>query len=147
LNASASRAIFINAVTAFSTFPLTAIFIACGQDVANVANAAVGVSTLEMEDDGSLWVSVHLPALTIATVKAILVALFFMHLLHDKKVNAIIAVAGFLFLGIFLMFCLIDAESRDGLQPRNLPAMDKGFTPVPDTLNPLLTAPPKPSAD
>ena len=43
-------------------------------------------------------------ALFIATIKAILVALFFMHLLYDKPVNAIIAVAGFLFLGIFLMF-------------------------------------------
>ncbi len=38
-------------------------------------------------------------ALAIATVKAALVALFFMHLRWDKPVNAIIAVAGFLFLG------------------------------------------------
>jgi cytochrome c oxidase subunit 4 len=82
-------------------------------------------------------------ALFIATIKAILVALFFMHLLTDKKVNAIIAGAGFMFLGIFLMFCLIDAQSRDGLQPHNMPNMEKGFTPVPDTLNPLLAAPPK----
>ena len=34
-------------------------------------------------------------ALTIATIKATLVALFFMHLRHDKPVNALIAVAGF----------------------------------------------------
>src|SRR5262245_11190335 len=47
-------------------------------------------------------------ALTIATIKATLVALFFMHLLTDKPVNAIIAGAGFLFLGVFLGFCLID---------------------------------------
>jgi caa(3)-type oxidase subunit IV len=85
-------------------------------------------------------------ALTIASIKAILVALFFMHLLNDKKVNAIIAGAGFMFLGIFLMFCLIDTESRVNLLPHNMPNMEKGFTPVPDTLNPLLTAPPKPSA-
>ncbi len=84
-------------------------------------------------------------ALFIATIKAILVALFFMHLLTDKKVNAIIAMAGFLFLGIFLMFCLIDAQSRVNLQPRNMPAMEKP-TPVPDTLNPLLAAPPKAAA-
>jgi len=37
-------------------------------------------------------------ALAIATVKATIVALFFMHLLHDKPVNAVVAVAGFLFL-------------------------------------------------
>jgi cytochrome c oxidase subunit IV len=61
-------------------------------------------------------------ALTIATIKATLVALFFMHLLHDKPVNALIAVAGFIFLGLFLMFTLLDFDSRQDYQPRNLPA-------------------------
>ncbi|MBX9604403.1 MAG: cytochrome C oxidase subunit IV family protein [Bryobacteraceae bacterium] len=51
-------------------------------------------------------------ALTIATIKASLVALFFMHLKYDKPVNALIAVSGFLFLGLFLLFPLIDFESR-----------------------------------
>lgn len=59
-------------------------------------------------------------ALTIATIKATIVGLFFMHLLHDKPVNAIIAVSGFLFLGIFLMFDFIDITSRNNLQPTNL---------------------------
>lgn len=58
-------------------------------------------------------------ALLIATIKASLVALFFMHLKSDKPVNAIIACAGFLFLGIFLMFCVIDFSSRENLQPVN----------------------------
>jgi hydroxymethylglutaryl-CoA reductase (NADPH) len=47
---------------------LAAIFIACGQDVANIVNASVGVSTLELERDGGLYASVHLPSLTVATV-------------------------------------------------------------------------------
>jgi len=47
---------------------LAAIFIACGQDVANVANAAVGVTDFEVIDGGDLHVSVTLPALTVATV-------------------------------------------------------------------------------
>ena len=59
-------------------------------------------------------------ALTIATIKATIVSLFFMHLLHDKPVNAIIALAGFLFLGIFLMFDFIDIGSRNDLKPTNL---------------------------
>jgi len=59
-------------------------------------------------------------ALTIATIKASIVGLFFMHLLHDKPVNAIIAVTGFLFLGIFLMFDFIDVGSRGNVQPTNL---------------------------
>jgi cytochrome c oxidase subunit IV len=59
-------------------------------------------------------------ALAIATVKATLVALFFMHLLWDKPVNRIIAVAGFLFLGIFLMFDLIDMDTRNYYLPQNV---------------------------
>ena len=61
-------------------------------------------------------------ALFIATIKASIVALFFMHLRHEKTVNSIIALAGFLFLGIFLMFCFIDFDSRQNLQPVNLKA-------------------------
>ena len=82
-------------------------------------------------------------ALAIASVKALLVALFFMHLIWDKPVNAIIAVAGFLFLGIFLMFDFLDVTTRDHMQPRNMPAMENA-TPAPDTMNPLKAAPPKP---
>jgi cytochrome c oxidase subunit 4 len=59
-------------------------------------------------------------ALAIATVKATLVALFFMHLAHDKPVNGLIAVAGFIFLGLFLMFDLIDVTSRRDPNPQNL---------------------------
>jgi len=82
-------------------------------------------------------------ALAIASVKATLVALFFMHLVWDKPINSIIAIAGFLFLGIFLMFDFLDVTTRDGLQPRNMTPMENA-TPVPDTMNPLKAAPPKP---
>ena len=61
-------------------------------------------------------------ALTIATIKGIIVALIFMHLLHDKPVNAVIAVAGFIFLGIFLLFDFLDVDSRTNPQPTNLHA-------------------------
>jgi hydroxymethylglutaryl-CoA reductase (NADPH) len=47
---------------------LAAIFIACGQDVANVANAAVGITDYEVTNEGDLYASVTLPALTVATV-------------------------------------------------------------------------------
>lgn len=62
-------------------------------------------------------------ALTIATIKATLVALFFMHLLHDKPVNGLIAAAGFVFLGLFLMFTLLDFDTRENMTPRNLPGV------------------------
>ena len=47
---------------------LAALFLACGQDVANVANSAVGVTALEVVEGGDLYASVTLPALTVATV-------------------------------------------------------------------------------
>lgn len=52
-------------------------------------------------------------ALFIASIKASLVALFFMHLRYDKPVNMVIACSGFLFLGIFLMFAFMDFDTRD----------------------------------
>ena len=47
---------------------LTAIFIACGQDVANVANAAVGITNFELTEEEDLYASVTLPSLTVATI-------------------------------------------------------------------------------
>jgi hydroxymethylglutaryl-CoA reductase (NADPH) len=47
---------------------LTALFIACGQDVANVVNSAVGITSFEVLPKGDLYASVTLPALTVATV-------------------------------------------------------------------------------
>jgi cytochrome c oxidase subunit IV len=82
-------------------------------------------------------------ALAIASMKATLVAPFFMHLIWDKPVNAIIAIAGFLFLGIFLMFDFIDVTSRVNFQPRNGPNMENA-TPAPDSMNPLKTPAPRP---
>jgi cytochrome c oxidase subunit IV len=59
-------------------------------------------------------------ALTIATIKAILVALFFMHLMWEKPMYSLIAMAGFVFLGIFIGFCLLDFDSRNSFLPVNL---------------------------
>lgn len=46
---------------------LTAMFIATGQDVANVVNSSCGVTNFELAD-GGLYVSLTLPALSVATV-------------------------------------------------------------------------------
>lgn len=53
---------------------LTALFLATGQDVANVANSAVAITHFEVVADdenpgrSALWASVTLPSLTVATV-------------------------------------------------------------------------------
>jgi len=59
-------------------------------------------------------------AVLIATVKATLVAMFFMHLRHDPPINAIIFVSSLIFLGLFLLFPLIDMQSRDKVVPYGL---------------------------
>jgi cytochrome c oxidase subunit 4 len=57
----------------------------------------------------SLWI-----ALTIATVKASLVALYFMHLRYDQPFYGLIFVTALLFLAIFLGIVLLDVS---GYQP------------------------------
>ena len=47
---------------------LAAIFIACGQDVANIVNSSVGITNFEINANGDLYASVTLPSLTVATV-------------------------------------------------------------------------------
>ena len=50
------------------TNALTAIFIACGQDVACIAEAAVGIGRLEARSNGDLYASLTLPGLIIGTI-------------------------------------------------------------------------------
>ena len=47
---------------------LAAMFIACGQDVANIVNSAVGITNFELVGSDYVYVSVTLPSLTVATV-------------------------------------------------------------------------------
>ena len=47
---------------------IAALFIACGQDAACVAEAAVGVTRLEVRDDGGLYAAVTLPNVIVGTV-------------------------------------------------------------------------------
>ena len=46
---------------------ITALFIACGQDVANVAEGSAGIIHAEPTDDGGLYLSITLPALIVGT--------------------------------------------------------------------------------
>ena len=92
-------------------------------------------------------------AMVIATIKATIVALFFMHLRHDKPVNAIAFTSSLFFLALFLGFCLIDAKSRVtpvvvGLKP--IPSMPNApgvaphvppGTPLPGFGPPVVAAP------
>ncbi len=54
-------------------------------------------------------------AIGIATIKAAVVCLFFMHLLHDKAINSIILGTALIMLAIFLMFSFMDKGTRGNL--------------------------------
>ena len=51
-------------------------------------------------------------ALGIATVKTVLVGLFFMHLVHAGKLTWLILAAGVLFLGVMLALTMGDYQTR-----------------------------------
>ena len=58
-------------------------------------------------------------AVIIATIKASLVSVFFMHLRHDSKFNSVIFVSAFVFLGIFLMLTGDDLFTRGRIDDAN----------------------------
>lgn len=47
---------------------VTAIFIACGQDVADVSVSHIGISMCEMTEEGDLYISAYIPNLFVGTV-------------------------------------------------------------------------------
>lgn len=53
-------------------------------------------------------------AMGVATVKATLVALYFMHLRYDSVLNAIIFVIAVAFLGLFLVITMLDTMQYHG---------------------------------
>lgn len=51
-------------------------------------------------------------AFLIATIKAFLVMLWFMHLKHDTNINRVIFGAGFFFLFVLVFFTVLDMATR-----------------------------------
>lgn len=56
-------------------------------------------------------------AFGIATVKAVLVLGYFMHLKYDDKMNRVIFISGVFFLIVFWLFCLVDEVTRVIINP------------------------------
>ena len=80
--------------------------------------------------------------------EATLVALFFMHLLYDNKLNLVILVASFLFVAIFFTPTLIDLGTRGMLDPIKTRDGYKQMNLKPSTLPepPVVEAVPAPAA-
>jgi cytochrome c oxidase subunit 4 len=64
--------------------------------------ATVSVTWIDL-GGANLWI-----AMGIATVKAAFVALYFMHLRYDHPFNALIFIAGLLFLALFISLTMLD---------------------------------------
>jgi cytochrome c oxidase subunit IV len=59
--------------------------------------------------------------LFIATIKATLVILFFMHMIHDKPLNVIVFLSSFIFVALFLGFTLLDTQGyKDTYEFKNV---------------------------
>ena len=63
-------------------------------------------------------------ALAIATVKASLVVLYFMHMRYDRPFNAVVFVAALLFVALFVGITLIDTSAY---QPELIPGYAPGM--------------------
>ena len=68
----------------------------------------VGVSYLGLPSQISIVV-----AMAVASVKAFLVCAWFMHLLHDSKLNVVLFLSAFWFMGVFFVFTVSDLAYRD----------------------------------
>lgn len=69
-----------------------------------LTGVTVGVAQVEM-GDANIWV-----AMGIATLKAALVALFFMHLWWDNKFNSYVLLLTLFFLAVFVGLVLVDTQ-------------------------------------
>lgn len=79
---------------------LTVFGMLVGLTLVTVAAAQVSFGAWEV------WVS-----LGIASIKATLVAVYFMHLRHDKPFNGVVFVSSLMFVALFLGLTLMDLQS------------------------------------
>lgn len=80
----------------------------------------VKVATIDL-GSANLWV-----AMFVASIKASLVVLFFMHLFWDRRINMIIFLTSVFLLALFLGLALTDTgQYQDQLIPGYAPAMEQ----------------------
>lgn len=79
-------------------------------------------------------------AVLIATVKASLVAVFFMHLRHDKPFHSLVLMSGLLFLSFLFIFSMADIDTRSDVDATH----DELITPF-ATVAPAASAAPAPA--
>ncbi len=86
------------------------VYILVGATLFLLTGVTVWVAQFHLGTVGNLIV-----AMTVATIKATLVALFFMHLLYDNKLYLVVFLSALLFLSIFISMTMMDTMRRDDL--------------------------------
>ena len=71
------------------------------------------------------WVNVAV-ALSIATIKSIIVVMFFMQLKYDSPLNSIVMGFTFFAVGLFFFFTMIDLGNRDAIYPYKSGEIQRG---------------------
>jgi cytochrome c oxidase subunit IV len=87
----------------------TRVYLIVGVTLLILTGLTVKISTIHL----GAWNAIV--AIFIATLKALLVALFFMHLLYDKKIYMIVAGAALVILSIFIALTMADVLRRGDL--------------------------------
>ncbi len=100
---------------------LLAVFFALvGLTILTVFQATLDLGNLEL-----------ILSLIIATIKAALVILFFMHMIHDKPLNAIVFLSSFVFVALFIGFILMDAHAyKDSMELKEVDSPRSVVAPV-----------------
>ena len=118
-------------MTLFRSHPALALAVSIARNTLGVVFLAAGIAMLVLPGQGLLTIFVALVALTlvtvaaaqvsfgawevwvslgIASVKASLVAFYFMHLRYDKPFNCIVFLSSLAFVGLFLALTLMDVQ-------------------------------------
>ncbi len=103
----------------------------CGLAVASMVIASINIGSLNV-----------LVEMVIASVMAIVAALYFMHLRYDNPFNIAAMLLTVIFITLFISFSLTDTtDYRSELIPGYAPAMQKAAPAAPAAAKAVLTAP------
>lgn len=102
----------------------------------------VGVSLLGLPPTESFIV-----AMLVAIVKASVVALWFMHLISEKRFYSFILLSTVFFMGLFFVLTLVDLSSRDATAIEETPRYWQRYSHENPADRPLLSKPATPKAE
>lgn len=96
------------------------VYLGVGTTLFVLTGVTVGVAQIDL---GGTWNLIV--AMFVATIKALLVALIFMHLLFDNKIYAVVFGIGLFMLTAFIVETMFDTLRRDAVYEYRAPPINK----------------------